>query len=144
MIRELQLQRPCFEDFLPLYLRQLFTGIHRSQLEVNQNYLQSQQELEDTIDYFNENYASDISINEYAKNQHMSVCWFIRIFKNYINMTPMQYITSIRINKAKELLTCTDYSIKEIGMIIGYDNPLYFSRIFKKNTGLSPSQYRNQ
>mgnify|MGYP004481887437 FL=1 len=55
----------------------------------------------------------------------------------------MQYIISLRIANAKMLLETTDYSIKEIGCIVGYDNPLYFSRLFSKYTGISPAKYRS-
>ena len=60
-----------------------------------------------------------------------------------MGMTPMQYITFLRITRAKELLRSTDYSIQEISSMVGYENPLYFSRIFKKQTGYSPSEYRS-
>ena len=56
----------------------------------------------------------------------------------------MQYILAIRINNAVSLLESTDYNVTEISTIIGYDNPLYFSRIFKKQKGVSPSDYRKQ
>ena len=73
----------------------------------------------------------------------MSISWFIRSFRRYTNKTPMQYIISLRIANAKMLLETTDYSIKEIGCIVGYDNPLYFSRLFSKYTGMSPAKYRS-
>ena len=74
----------------------------------------------------------------------MSVCWFIRCFKRYMGMTPLQYVTSIRITKAKDLLKNTAFTIQEVGRLVGYENPLYFSRIFKKQTGHSPSEYRKE
>lgn len=54
----------------------------------------------------------------------------------------MQYITSTRIARAQGLLESTDYNISEIASIVGYENPLYFSRIFKKLVGVSPRKYR--
>lgn len=142
MTRELQLKRPCFDSLISLYLRQLFAGIKRSQLERSKEQTSVYKEMEKTVDYFNEFFSHDICIEDYAKKQHMSVCWFIHNFKCYMGMTPKQYITSIRINKAKELLKSTDYSIEEIGTLVGYENPLYFSRIFKKVIGCAPSAYR--
>ena len=56
----------------------------------------------------------------------------------------MQYIVSTRITNAQILLETTTYSVTEIGRIVGYENPLYFSRIFRKQKGISPSNYRKQ
>ena len=72
----------------------------------------------------------------------MSVSWFLRNFKQVTMRSPMQYIFNIRINNSVSLLETTDYNVTEISAIVGYDNPLYFSRIFKKQKGLSPSEYR--
>ena len=94
--------------------------------------------------YFNENYNRDISIEEYAASKGMSVSWFIRNFKKYTGSTPMQYITSIRITNAQMLLETTSYAVNEIARIVGYDNPLYFSRLFRKQRGCAPSQYRKK
>lgn len=144
IIVELQLRRPCFEEFLCLLLQELFQGIQRSQLESFADRFRNQKEMEESVRFFNESFSQNICIEEYAKNQHMSVCWFIRCFKRYMGITPMQYLTSIRIGKAKELLRNTNYSIQEIGGLVGYENPLYFSRIFHKQTGHSPSAYRRE
>lgn len=70
------------------------------------------------------------------------VCWFIRNFKKYTGSTPMQFIVGIRINNAQMLLETTTYSINEISKIVGYDNQLYFSRLFHKLKGYSPREYR--
>ena len=99
--------------------------------------------MEKAIHYFNENYYRDIKIEDYARQQHMSTCWFIRSFKRYNGLTPMQYILNLRITNAKTLLRTTTYSVAEVAAIVGYDNPLYFSRLFKKQTGLPPSEFRN-
>ena len=54
----------------------------------------------------------------------------------------MKYILNVRIRNAQTLLETTDYSISDIAALIGYDNPMYFSRLFRKAKGLSPSKYR--
>ena len=100
------------------------------------------EEMDKAMLYFNKHYSDDINIEEFASSIHMSTSWFIRNFKQYTGQTPMQYILSIRIVNAEHLLETTDYNLTEISRIIGYENPLYFSRIFKKQKGLSPSEYR--
>lgn len=101
-------------------------------------------EMHSAVTYFNENYNQDISIENYAQTRGMSVSWFIRNFKKYTGMTPMQFIVSLRVNNAQILLEQTNYSIYEIAKIVGYDDQLYFSRLFRKQKGVSPSQYRKR
>lgn len=100
--------------------------------------------MHSAVTYFNENYNQDISIENYAPTRGMSVSWFIRNFKKYTGMTPMQFIVSLRVNNAQILLEQTNYSIYEIAKIVGYDDQLYFSRLFRKQKGVSPSQYRKR
>ena len=131
------------EELLEMYLRQIFLLVQRSWEERKptvSSYLQ--EEIDYARKYFNEHYNEDISIEEYAQSRGMSVSWFLRNFKQMTMKSPMQYILTIRINNAVSLLETTDYNVTEISTIIGYDNPLYFSRIFKKQKGVSPSDYR--
>lgn len=144
IIRELQVSRPCCQELLPVLLQQLFLLIRRNAAEGQAEKHRLQKEMEHAVHYFNENYFRSIEIEQYAASLHMSTCWFIRSFKQYMGMPPLQYLTSIRISRAKELLKGTDYTISEIGAIVGYENPLYFSRIFKKQEGISPKGYRNK
>ena len=101
-----------------------------------------QEEMEFARRYFNEHYNEPISIEEYAQSRSMSVSWFQRNFKQFVNHSPTQYILITRVNNAASLLETTDYSMSEIAAIIGYEDPLYFSRLFRKMKGMSPSQYR--
>ena len=65
-----------------------------------------------------------------------------REFKNVFNLSPNEYINKIKLEKAKKMPKEKTYSIKIIAYSLGYENPMYFSTVFKKNTGLSPSEYR--
>ena len=74
----------------------------------------------------------------------MSVNWFIHSFKNVMKVPPMQYIVSLRIAAAKGYLENSNKNIAEIAATVGYDNALYFSRLFRKHTGVTPSEYRKK
>ena len=99
-------------------------------------------EMDNAVTFFSENYNQNINIDDYAASRGMSVSWFIRNFKKYTGSTPMQFIVGIRISNAQMLLETTTYSINEISKIVGYDNQLYFSRLFHKLKGYSPREYR--
>lgn len=143
MIHELQRCQTHYPEILTLLLRQLFILIHRQLTREHtrkNDYLDEEMSL--AMQFFNDNYNTEVNIEEYASARGMSVSWFIRNFKQYTHTTPMQYIVSRRITNAQMLLETTNYNITEIGQIVGYDNPLYFSRIFRKQKGMSPSDYR--
>lgn len=145
MITELQRCQADYEEMLTMLLRHLLILIHRQltkQHVLKNEYLDSEMDL--AAQYFNDNYNTDIRVEDYAASRGMSVSWFIRNFKAYTGSTPLQYLVSIRIANAQALLETTTYTVTEIGRIVGYDNPLYFSRIFHKQNGVSPSEYRKR
>ena len=144
MINELQDCKTGYEDLLTMYLRQIFLLVQRTRQEERptvSTYIQ--EEMEFARRYFNEHYNEPISIQEYAESRNMSVCYFQRNFKQIVKHTPMQYLLTIRVNNAASLLETTDYSMAEIAAIVGYEDPLYFSRLFRKIKGVSPRDYRN-
>lgn len=145
MIQELKLCKEDYQEMLVYYLQELLIMIHRliiSKPKGKSLFLMN--EMDDAVQFFHANYNKSISIEEYAASRNMSVSWFIRNFKEYTNATPAQYILSLRISNARTLLENTAYNVSEIAEIVGYDNPLYFSRIFKKQCGMSPSEFRKQ
>ncbi len=142
MILELQLCRPMYEELLAALLSDMLLLIRR-QLDTDpstNNLMQT--EVEEAAAYFNENYNRNISISQYAKTHHISANQFIRNFSQVLNMTPKQYIVSLRITNAQMLLESSDYTIQEIAAFVGYNDPLYFGQVFKREVGVPPSQYR--
>lgn len=132
-----------YSEMLEMYLRQIFIMLQRYFISaMKTDNARVVEEIDKATAYFNEHYSEEICIDEYAENNHFSVSWFIRNFKQCTGSTPMQYILSKRIYNAEILLQNPSYNVTEISRIVGYDNPLYFSRIFKKAKGLSPSEYR--
>lgn len=144
MIQELQLCRVNYDDLLNINLQHVFLMISRFLKEGTGLDSDTLNEVERATHYFNENYNKSISIKDYAAERHMSDCWFNRIFKKITKVTPMQYIISLRITSAINLLESTNQSIKQIASTVGYDDQYYFSKLFKKITGYSPSEYRKR
>ena len=144
IIRELQLRRSNYKELLPLLLTELFILINRNILEERNQQRSMLDEVENSVRYFNENYANNININEYAESLNITPCWLIKKFKQVVKQTPMQYIVALRIANAKTLLENSDYNVTETSYAVGYDNPLYFSRLFKKHVGMSPIEYKNK
>ena len=144
MIQELQMCKEHYAEMLEMHLREIFIMIHRHlQTRTRMNNSQISEDIDAATLYFNEHYNEEINIEEYAQSHNMSTSWFIRNFKQYTGFTPLQYILSVRIYNAEALLKSNMYNITEVASIVGYDNPLYFSRTFKKLKGISPSEYRN-
>lgn len=144
MIQELQLQRVNFEDMLNMNLRHIFLIINRYLKEGSDVGSEMLNEVERATHYFNEHYNQPIVIEDYARERGMTANWFIQSFRRITKFTPMQYILSLRITNAMNLIDNTNYNMTEIALSIGYDNSMYFSRVFKKHTGLTPTEYKNR
>lgn len=144
MILELQRCRPRFEELVLNLFRQLLLYASRRMTEQQLGGNADGPGLEAAVRYFTEHYAENIVIADYAEAHNVSVSGFIHRFRQYTRMTPMQYILSLRLANAQSLLDTTDYTVTQIAALVGYENPLYFSRLFKKHLGMSPQTYRNR
>lgn len=143
IINEIQLCKTGYQELITMYLKQIFILVERT-LEMPRTAVASyiQGEMEIARRYLTEHYNENISIKEYAASQNMSVSWLQRKFKESFDISPMQYLLSVRINRATELLETSNYNITQIASIVGYDDPLYFSRLYSKIKGVSPTEYR--
>lgn len=102
------------------------------------------QRIAGILAYIHTNYQSDLSVAELAKQANLSVSRFSYLFNESIRMFPKTYIMRYRISKACEMLRNTDFSVGQIGYFVGFHDPLYFSRIFKKYMQMPPSSYVQQ
>lgn len=84
-----------------------------------------------------------IPLCEIGKRSGLSYVQFIRRFRAYFGITPTEYLKLMRIRRAKDMLSETDMLIKDIAGYCGFENEYYFSNYFKKNTGMSPTDFRN-
>jgi two-component system, response regulator YesN len=94
--------------------------------------------------YVDENYCNEITLGMAAEMVHISPNYFSSIFSTEVGQGFLEYITAKRIEKAKELLCKKGVKVHEVGNEVGYDNQYYFSRIFKKHTGMSPLEYKEK
>lgn len=98
--------------------------------------------LAQSLSYIHSHYTTDIRIGDLAAMEHLSVSRFRDVFRTITGISPVEYIISLRIQRACELLTTTDYTVTQISAICGYPDVLYFIRLFKRKTGVTPGAYR--
>lgn len=96
------------------------------------------------LSYINENYKSLSSLDEIAKKFFMTREYICRVFKRYIGVTPVSYINSLKLKHACTLLTGTGKSMSEVSAECGFGSASYFSKIFRDNYSVSPSEYRKK
>lgn len=93
--------------------------------------------------YIVERYQEELSLEEVAEHVHLNPHYFSKVFKQQTGETFIDYVTRLRIDKAKALILDGQFSLKEVCYMVGYKDPNYFSRVFKKVTGVTPTEYRS-
>lgn len=93
------------------------------------------------INYINEHYAEEISLNELAEKEGVSVTYLSILIKDEVGISFIRYLTNVRMEHAKELLK-RGYRVNEVSGMVGYNNYRYFTNVFKKETGLTPMEYK--
>ena len=103
-----------------------------------------QRRLKQAREYIDDCFDSALRLEQIAQQACLSEFHFQRLFRQTFERTPHQYMTGRRLERARELLLYTDLSISEICMLIGFQSLGSFSTLFSRQTGMSPSAYRNQ
>jgi len=96
----------------------------------------------DFIEYFEKNLASKISLEDVALSVGISPSGLIQHFNRYTGTTPIRYLNLMRVKRAEQLLCSSDGTLYDIAAECGFENPFYFSNVFKKEKGISPREYR--
>jgi len=144
LFREFILRQPGYEEMTAA----LFTGIliHLGRFvqegapDAHETRLRSQ--LAQTAIHIHNHYTSDISISQLAAMENLSERRYHEVFHEAFGTSPGNYITDLRIANASRLLQDTNLSVAQIAQACGYKDSLYFSRLFRKKTGMSPLAYR--
>jgi len=92
--------------------------------------------------YIHDHLTEPLQLQDLAQRAHLSPTHFSRLFKSTFGVSPMRYVIERRIERAATLLTTTDLKLAHIAQSIGYSDPYYFSRLFRRVTGQTPSNYR--
>ena len=99
-------------------------------------------EIRAVVEFLEANYQSDLTLADIAAAVALSPGYLAKLFKEYQNQTVMDFLERVRIDRALKLLKETTYPIKEIASLVGYKDPNYFSKVFKKVTNSSPTEIR--
>lgn len=99
-------------------------------------------QIKPAIDYIEANYQEPLSLADIARAAHLSISRLSHVFKEQMGVTLVDYLTTVRIERAKEILISTDKSCTEVCFASGYNNQSYFTRTFKEIVGVTPRQFR--
>ncbi len=102
------------------------------------------QYVKKAVSFIQSNYCNPIKVTDVADYVCINRSYLYTLFKNYLGMSPQQFLTTFRITKARELLDSTSYPIESIALSCGYSDALVFTKAFHALKGMSPSQYRRQ
>ena len=139
MFEEIERRSPLFERRAAVYIQDILLDVANSICNKEEK-----NPLEASLRYIHSAYDNKISIPLLASMENLSNSRYIALFNKLMGMSPTAYIIKLRINTACELLSSTDMSIKQVGILSGYTDAHFFSKIFKKYVGLSPNEYRNR
>lgn len=98
--------------------------------------------IDKAVRFMEENFQQEIGLEDVAKQVYLSTCYFSRLFKQVKGWSFTEYLTHVRMEEARKLLTTTSYSVAEIAMKVGFRDARYFSQVFKKHAGKTPGSYR--
>lgn len=131
-------------SFSIFQVKVIFINLIKEILEQSKKHLDDKNTMiiPKAIAFIHENFAEEFSIAELAEMLGIERRRFSELFEQYKGLSPIQYITEYRIRIAREMLRVGQHSIAEIAEKVGYQDHFYFSRVFKKHVGMSPSKYR--
>ncbi len=131
---------PSYEFVAGTYLRQLLIWISQNNRKQDKNYAVSLK-IDQVIEYMRQNINRKITLEELSGIARLSTFYLSRTFKEATEYPIIMYFNKMKIDKAKELLIEGNKKVKEVAYELGYSNEFYFSRIFKRIEGLSPTEF---
>lgn len=137
IVNELTAKNQFYDYLVIMYYAELLILIYRH-LEETYSPVGTNEKLKLAVAYMRMNYLTEISIEAIANHVGISERYLRKLFVNQLQITPIDYLNKMRMNKAQGLLMNTEFSIKEVCFMCGYQSPQYFSRLYKKYYGINP------
>ncbi|MGG2093538.1 AraC family transcriptional regulator [Bacillus sp. S13(2024)] len=131
---------PGYEFMTKTLLQQLLISIYQNIKKQNRNYSASLK-MEKIIAYMHQNINSKITLAELSEMVQLSPTYLSRTFKETTGYSVIDFFNKIKIDKAKELIIESNKKVKEVAQALGFADEFYFSRVFKKIEGISPSEF---
>lgn len=147
IMEECRSQRNYCGEYLQGLLLSFIISIARnssdSETEIKQNvHSGGMERLSDVLEYISRNYTDNIKVKTLAEFCNLSETHFRRVFSEYVNMSPMEYINLVRVQQACDMMQKTRYSMEDIALRVGFSSVSAFNRNFRKIIGTSPYQYK--
>lgn len=142
------LRYPSYELLIQAKLLELLSLLYRQSVRYSTKqeplFYLHQAAIHKAEAFINANYDKPLSLSQIAAAANLSPSYFHMLFKKIMRMTPYQYLRNARLNAAKKLLAAGQLSLSDISEVCGFDNQSYFASVFKKQTGLTPREFRAQ
>lgn len=128
----------------PMMCQYKLYKIMKTIVELYSNDSKSTSLLKSAVQYLEEHYAENFKMSLLAEKFNLSESHFRKLFKDFTNLSPIEYRNQLRVEHAKELLKQNSASVSEVAHAVGIEDQFYFSRIFKESEGISPLQYKKR
>jgi AraC-like DNA-binding protein len=142
LIETIKYEGVAYRQFSSCLISQLLAIVYASAINSDAHRQNQNKLIHEARFRIHENIDKNINLEQVAKELGVSYPWFRRVFKEVMGVSPGQYHLNLRVEKACTLLKETDLTAAEVAFHLGFESEFYFSRIFKKKTGLPPKKYR--
>lgn len=144
IMQAIRANRPALQQILAGATDGLMGRFYSAQQAQSAVDVQNPNVIERAITRIQDNFHRDLNMKQLAQELNVSYSWFRHTFTAHTGLSPHQYLLELRLVRARTLLAETDLSIKEIALQTGFEDELYFSRLFRQKLNVTPSQWRNR